>query len=304
MVLKDSSLMLQYLDTLLKHSNYTKAAKDLYISQPYLTQTIQRIEQELGAPIINRQTGHFQLTEAGKIYYQYLETLETESAKLKNRLSWYTNTEKRSLRIGILPSLGSYLLPLFIPAYQKIYPDVRFFLREDLPKQNEQRLLNGQLDFFIGQNPETIAPNLTVYSTNKERYLAIIPPSSPFYRSGTRYLSEETLAIKDILQSPLILTSSGSAIRRQIDQLLQKHKVEPTILMESSNIYTVAALAENACGIAIVPESVLQAATPTAFNLYPLPEELLSLTYFIAHQAERALSKSEQVLIDTFLRNI
>lgn len=87
MALKDSHLMLQYLDTLLKHSNYTKAAKDLYISQPYLTQTVKRAEQELGTPIINRQPGHFQLTEAGKIYYQYLETLETESAKLKSRLS-------------------------------------------------------------------------------------------------------------------------------------------------------------------------------------------------------------------------
>ncbi len=304
MALKDSHLMLQYLDSLLKHSNYTKAAKDLYISQPYLTQTIQRLEQELGASIINRQTGHFQLTEAGKLYYQYLETLESESAKLKNRLSWYTNAEKHTLRLGILPSLGAYLLPHFLPAYQQLFPEVNFFLREDLPKQNEQKLLNGQLDFFIGQNPETIAPNLTVYSTNKERYLAIIPATSPLYQPNIRYLAEETLTVKKVLQQPLILTGSGSAIRRQIDQLLQKYKVEPTIMLESSNVYTVAALAESGLGVAIVPESVLQAAIPTGFNLYPLPEEQLSLTYFIAHQAARALSKSEQALIDTFIRNI
>lgn len=304
MALKDSHLMLQYLDTLLKHSNYTKAAKDLYISQPYLTQTVKRAEQELGTPIINRQPGHFQLTEAGKIYYQYLETLETESAKLKSRLSWYTATEKRSLRLGILPSLGSYLLPLFLPAYYEHYPDVHFFLREDLPKHNEKRLLNGQLDFFIGQNPETIAPNLTVHSTNQERYLAIIPPCSSLYQPGKRYLATDSLAVKDLLQSPLILTASGSAIRRQIDQLLQKYKVEATVLIESSNIYTAAALAENNLGIAIVPESVLQAATATPFNLYPMPEELLSLTYFIAHQAERALSNSEAALIETFLHHV
>ncbi|HCE12208.1 LysR family transcriptional regulator [Enterococcus sp.] len=304
MALKDSHLMLQYLDSLLKHSNYTKAAKDLYISQPYLTQTIQRLEQELGASIINRQTGHFQLTEAGKLYYQYLETLESESAKLKNRLSWYTNAEKHTLRLGILPSLGAYLLPHFLPAYQQLFPEVNFFLREDLPKQNEQKLLNGQLDFFIGQNPETIAPNLTVYSTNKERYLAIIPATSPLYQPNIRYLAEETLTVKKVLQQPLILTGSGSAIRRQIDQLLQKYKVEPMIMLESSNVYTVAALAESGLGVAIVPESVLQAAIPTDFNLYPLPEEQLSLTYFITHQAARALSKSEQALIDTFIRNI
>ena len=107
--------------------------------------------------------------------------------------------------------------------------------------------------------------------------------------------------MKELLQSPLILTTSGSAIRRQIDQLLKKYKVEPTILVESSNIYTAAALAENNLGLAIVPESVLQAATMTPFNLYPIPEEMLTLNYFIAHQAERPLSIADQNLIRYFL---
>ena len=82
------------------------------------------------------------------------------------------------------------------------------------------------------------------------------------YQPEKRYLAPDSLAVKDLLQSPLILTASGSAIRRQVDQLLQKYKVEATVLIESSNIYT-AALAENNLGIAIVPESVLQAATAT-----------------------------------------
>ena len=57
MSLKDSHLMLQYIDTLLKYNNYTKAAKDLFISQPYLTQAIKKVEQELGTAIIIRQSG-------------------------------------------------------------------------------------------------------------------------------------------------------------------------------------------------------------------------------------------------------
>ena len=68
----NSLIMLQYIDVLLKHGNYTKAAQNLYISQSYLTQTIKKIENELGIEIINRQTTPLQLTEAGKIYYDYL----------------------------------------------------------------------------------------------------------------------------------------------------------------------------------------------------------------------------------------
>lgn len=76
--MRDPDLMLNYLEVLLKHSNFTKAASKLYISQPYLTQLIKRIEKELGAPIINRHRLPFSLTEAGQIYYQYLENLSAE----------------------------------------------------------------------------------------------------------------------------------------------------------------------------------------------------------------------------------
>lgn len=78
---------LQYIDALLKHGNFTKAAKDLYISQPYLTQTIKKIEKELGTEIINRKSPQLQLTDAGKIYYQYLETIEEEGDFLNKKIS-------------------------------------------------------------------------------------------------------------------------------------------------------------------------------------------------------------------------
>ena len=82
----DSLNMLRFLDTLLKHGNYTKAAKDLYISQPYLTQTIQNAEKELGIEIINRKSSPLQLTDAGRIYYQYLNSLETEKSNFQKQI--------------------------------------------------------------------------------------------------------------------------------------------------------------------------------------------------------------------------
>lgn len=304
MAIKDSHLMLQYLDTLLKHNNYTKAAKDLFISQPYLTQTIKKIEEELGTTIIIRENGTLHLTEAGRLYYQYLETLESASSNFHHRLLRYTSPETKTLRLGILSSLGAFLLPLFLPEYLKKNPDITLFLREDLPIDNEKRLLSGQLDFFIGQNPETVSPNLTVYTTKSERYFAIIPPVSPLYQEEKEFLSEKEVSMKEILQSPLILTTSGSSIRRQIDQLLQKYKLSPRILIESRNIYTAAALAENNLGIAIVPESVLQMANKKPFNLYLIPEDMLALNYFIAHQNERSLSSSDRELIRFFLDKV
>ena len=71
--MNDPDIMLNYLETLLKESNFTRAAEHLYISQPYLTQLIKRVEKKLGTTIINRDKVPFTLTESGQIYYQYLE---------------------------------------------------------------------------------------------------------------------------------------------------------------------------------------------------------------------------------------
>ena len=108
----NSLSMLQYIDVLLKHGNYTKAAQNLYISQSYLTQTIKKIENELGIEIINRQSTPLQLTEAGKIYYQYLTSLVNEQEQFKRKIKKYTDTDYNVIQIGVLPSLGTYLLPV------------------------------------------------------------------------------------------------------------------------------------------------------------------------------------------------
>ncbi|MGU9505008.1 LysR family transcriptional regulator, partial [Bacillus paralicheniformis] len=83
--------MLQYLDTLLRYGNFTKAAQQLYISQPYLTQLVRRKEKEMGVELINRHSAHLQLTEAGKLYYQYLENVNQEEVNFQHKLTQYNN---------------------------------------------------------------------------------------------------------------------------------------------------------------------------------------------------------------------
>jgi len=150
----DSLNMLLYLDMLLKHGNYTKAAKDLYISQPYLTQTIKSAEKELGIEIVNRQSSPLQLTDAGRVYYQYLNTLETEKSNFEKQIVKYSSPENTVIRIGVLSSLGTYLLPLFLKDYLSHNPKVKIELHEDIPEINEKKVLNNEIDFLIGQNPK------------------------------------------------------------------------------------------------------------------------------------------------------
>lgn len=300
----DSPNMLYYLDILLKHGNFTKAAKDLYISQPYLTQLIKKKEKELDITIIDRQSSPLQLTEAGRLYYQHLYTLEAEQDSFQKKIALYASNKQQIIRVGILSSLGTYLLPLFLPNYIKEHPDVKIELYEDTPEINEKRALNSEIDFFIGQNPETISPNLKIHDYGKHGYFAIIPNSSKLYQPNKRILESNDLAIKDVLKEKMILTTRGSAIRKQVDHLIHKNNIDPTIVLESSNIFTVVELATKGLGVTFLPESVEIRNTTNKFNILPIHHDLVSLGYFVAYPAFKTLTPAEKEFIESFLKNL
>ncbi|MGP6138571.1 LysR family transcriptional regulator [Jeotgalibaca sp. A127] len=295
-----SPILLQYLDALLKHGSFTKAAKDLYISQPYLTQTIKRTENDLGIEIVNRKSPQLQLTEAGKVYYRYLESIEESSEDLKRQLAKYSMTGKPTIRIAILPSLATYLLPLVLPVFKNKFPHISVTILEDVPKNNELLTIKEEVDFYIGQNPEAVSPSLITIDCGFQNYYAIIPPSSEFYCEGVQYLTENSISVEELLCQELVLTTNGSAIRRQIDRLLNRYKITPRIAFETSNVYTVAELAKQDLGVAFVPEGLVHATNSTAYNLYPITTTLISLEYFIAYPASKMLSENEKLFLDIF----
>ena len=291
---------LYYIDAILKYSNYGKAARALYVSQPYLTQVIKRVEKQLECELINRSELPYRLTEQGKIYYEYLTSLENRYSRFLREIAAVANLGKQVIKIGTLPSLGTYLLPLLLPNFLKKYPDCKIELSEDLPEKNEKRTLSGELDFWIGQNSSNISPNLSSTVLGKNSYSAIIPRSCELYREGVKIIDEGTYDIKTLLCQNLILTSKGSSIRNQIDQLLSVYKITPKIILESTEIFTIQRLAVNGIGLTFVPESISVAPCPEKYNIYQVPLDELSLDFFIAHHSDRPLSEIDWALINAF----
>jgi len=293
---------LYYINALLKFSHYGKAAESLYISQPYLTQVIKRIESELNCQVINRNELPYRLTEQGKIYYDYLSSLETVHASMRRQIAAISDLHKKTLKIGILASIGTYLIPLFLPKFLLHHPECQIELIEDIQENNEQRLLKGEIDFLIGQNSSNIAENLLVVAWGTHGYAAVIPRSCALFQENTAVIAPRSIALEDLLQQKLVLTSKGSSIRAQVDHLLSIYKIKPNIILESGEIATVKHLAMAGVGLTFVPESLAVEPCPEKYNIYVLPIEQLNLDYFIACRSSRELTAMEQELLNAFLR--
>lgn len=298
--MNDPEALLHYIDTLLKENNFTQAAKELYISQPYLTQLIKRIEKKIGAQIINRDQVPFSLTEAGMIYYNYLENISYNNQQLDRKLARFTHPNKEVIRIGILESLGTFLLPEILPNFLQENPNVEIQLFETFPRESETRLLNEQIDCYIGQTPETITRGVDYTVNGSEEYYVVIPPASPFFKKGQFILSTDTYDLKELLSQPLVLSAPESAIRHQVNGLFQKFHIKPQIVMESNSIITATNLSLKGLGLTISSASILKRMVPTPINLFPINTKLIQVQFFIATKKGKKVTASLKQLIDTF----
>lgn len=284
--MNNSEELQHFLDVLLKESNFTRAAKELYISQPYLTQLIGRIEKKIGTKIINRDERPYTLTPAGLVYYQYLERVSFEKQQLGSQLEVYTHPDQQVLKIGILESLGTYLLPEILPLFLKENPSVKVQLFEKLPQENEKSLLNGELDCYIGQTPAVLDASLDVVTSNPEQYYVVIPSTSPSYQAGRFILNFDELDLQKVLQEPLVLCSPESAIRHQVNGLFQNLDLKENIALETKSMITATNLAIHGVGITIAPASVIKRMEQLPLNLLPLEQELMGVSCFIATRSE------------------
>ena len=292
--------VLHFIDVLLKESNFTRAAGELYISQPYLTQLIKRIEHKLGTKIINRDTIPFTLTEAGIIYYNYLETKISNKQKLAEQLIPYASPNKELIRIGVLESLGTFLLPELLPHFMLTHPNIKIQLSENFPRVSETHLLHEQIDCYLGQTPESLNQGLDFYVNGGENYFVIISPRSKYFKKGRFILEPNEYDIKDILQEPFVVSSSNSAIRHQVNGAFQKFHIKPNIILESSSIITATNLAIKGVGLTISAASIIKRMAQTPINLLPVDHNLIQIKYFIAVKHGQKINPGLQNLISAF----
>ncbi|WP_338207042.1 LysR family transcriptional regulator [Lactobacillus juensis] len=292
--------VLHFIDVLLKESNFTRAAGELYISQPYLTQLIKRVERKLGTEIIDRETIPFTLTQAGVIYYNYLETKITNKQRLEEQLTPYVSPDQELIRIGVLESLGTFLLPELLPNFMLENPNIKIQLAENSPRVSEAHLLHEQIDCYLGQTPESLNQGLDFYVNGGENYFVIISPRSKYFKKGRFILEPNEYNIEDILQEPFVVSSNSSAIRHQVNGIFQKFHIKPNIILESSSIITATNLAIKGVGLTISAASIIKRMAQTPINLLPVDHNLIQIKYFIAVKHGQKINPGLQNLISAF----
>ncbi len=242
-------IQLEYVVALDRFRHFALAAANCYVTQPTLSMQIHKLEQELGLKIFDRSKQPVMPTEAGLSVIAHAKKILTERDALTEMLHTRKGILSGELRVGIIPTLAPYLLPLFAQQFSKKYPHVKLIVNEMMTDLMVNRLREGTIDAGILVTP------LQEYGV-KEHIL--------FYEELLVYISKKNKDFKkhyvlaqDIDPQKLWLLEEGHCFRSQIMNLCELQKASKegqSFEYEAGSIETLRRMVELSDGITILPE--------------------------------------------------
>lgn len=217
-----------YFRTIAQFGTITAAAKQLYISQPSLSQTLRQMEEEAGLQLFDRSTSPFRLTYAGEQYLKAAESLLELDAKLRAEMDSIRREDGGRLRLGISVTRSMQVLPDVLPIFNREYPKVSIELTESASATLEDLLQKGQIDLALAATEPTEA-NITYELIEKES-IGILAGRDSFI--ARRLPTGTPITLKDVEKERFICLDTSHSSRIIQDMLFRKHHFRPEVLLE------------------------------------------------------------------------
>lgn len=250
---------LQYFLAIVKHRNLTKAAQELYISQPTLSKFLQKQERELGGKLFRKNGHQYTLTFLGQRYLEYAQKVITLNQDWKKELSDMRSSFEGELNIAIPPMRSACLIPQLLPEFHKLHPGVHINFYEQGHNIQDALLTDVKLDFAILSDWQA-HPDLTYELLKAEEILLVLRPDHPLAsraipRDGCRY---PWMDLSLLSQEPFILHFPDQNTGRNARELFQQYHLQPSIPFLTRDSHTCIQLASLGLGACFAPESYVQ----------------------------------------------
>jgi len=247
---------LLYIKTIADTQSMSKAAKKLFIAQPSLSQSLQKIEQNLGTRLFKRTNQGMTLTYAGEKYY----LVATQILKIYNdfemEISYINNLKSGRIIIGITDFLGTHILPTIIPYFKEICPNINIYVHEKNSTELESSLISGEIDFAImHMPPQKREPSLEFDPINIDPFLLATKKNHPLsiHAKSIDSLSYPSIDLKLFKDEPFIVLNSNKRIGQISNAIFEKADITPQIILTLNNFETARRLTSTGLGVTFVP---------------------------------------------------
>jgi len=250
---------LRYVVAVARERNFGRAASSCFVSQPTLSVAIKKLEDELGVVIFERGSREILPTRIGdQIIAQSLLVLE-RAAKLRAIASKGSTHLREHLRIGVIYTIGPYLLPYLIPILREHAPEMSIIVEEGFTDDLQNKLKSGHLDVIIVSNPFEV-PGVETRIVYREPFVLVMPLSHPL-------ASKKSVHSEDIVNETVLLLGRRNCFRFQVLQecptCRENDNVNLQQSLEGGSIETIRHMVASGVGVTILPCTAAGAAEYT-----------------------------------------
>ncbi|MBN9081704.1 MAG: LysR family transcriptional regulator [Rhizobiales bacterium 62-17] len=257
---------LQYIIALSEHGHFGKAAAACNVSQPTLSGQIAKLEEELGIAVFHRVGRSVRPTEAGEEIIEHARRAVSASQDIVDIARANRDPLSGRLRLGVIPTLGPYLMPYVLPAAAEKLPNAPLVIVEDLTGNLVPLVAQGKLDAAIIATPPEPA-ELTSMELFDEPFWVATPANHPL-------LALKTVSASDIDPKSLLLLADGHCLRDQVVDLCrqQEASIAGHADIRATSLETLLHLTGAGFGVTLVPQMAIESgrASGVQMSIRPL----------------------------------
>lgn len=286
--------------TIVQEGSITAASKKLFVSQPALSQTIKQVEEELGAPIFNRDTRHIELTYVGRLYIESVRQIQMIDQNLHAMVSDSKDEVFGTFRFGISNQRGLQLLPLVIPEFIAAYPHVRIVLREEGSGMLERRVLEGACDLALVTTASK-RDQLHYELIEIEELMLVAAKTTALAR---RFPDGTPIDIEEAKNESFVSMAEGHSVRSIQDKLFEKYGLSPKIVLETHNMEAAKRIAARANAVFLVPSAYVSdsMADREKMHVYPIDNNEFQHHFYVCCRKGKHLTRYEKDMVEMVCR--
>jgi LysR family transcriptional regulator, hydrogen peroxide-inducible genes activator len=236
----------RYFLALCETLNFTRAAEACNVTQPALTRSIQKLEEELGGLLFHRERSLTQLTDLGRLMRPHLERVLAQTDSARQAANSFLTLENAPLNLGVMCTIGATQFVGFLGAFQNQNPGVELSIMEGVPKRLAELLERGEIDLAVMAQPEPFGARFDVHGLYSERFVVAVSP-------GHRLERKNAVRMTD-LAGECYLSRVNCEYRDHIQALREEQKVEIRYVFRSERDDWIQTLVAAGMGFCVMPE--------------------------------------------------
>ncbi|MFD4900736.1 DNA-binding transcriptional regulator, LysR family [Streptomyces sp. LamerLS-316] len=286
---------LAYFVAVAEARHFTRAAEEVHVSQPSLSQQIKALENELGAELFSRARGNIALTDAGEALLPLARRILADADTARHEVQELVQLRRGRIRLGATPSVCTGLLPEVLRAFHGAHPGIQLLIEEGGSHDLVRQLARGALDLALLVLPLPAAsPALTTVELLHEDLVVVSSESRPAPgRKGSVHIA-------DLENEPLVMFRHGYDLRELTVAACRAEGFEPSFTVEGGEMDAVLGFVRAGLGIAVVPRMVAVRAGQ-GLRTTPLASPGLRRTIALAHRSDveppRAARELQRMLL-------